>query len=149
MLWERRINSSGLSYLIFFLCNQNKYVSLTFLDLHSFILHKNKQNVLWSTWKNFSYFLFKMRKKDCCWPKTLFESSTYRASFSFIFSNKTQQKQWHDLNLGGKCCRQLQIPLVTTEHAFKKSNLINSKNKSKPLSSERVKGHFAYILISY
>lgn len=96
----------------------------------------------------FSHFLLKMRKKNCCWPKNLFENSIHRASFSFIFSNKTQQKQRHDLNLGGKCCRQLRIPPVTTDHAFKKSNLINSKNKSKPLSSERVKGHVAYILIS-
>lgn len=36
----------------FFKCNSNKYVSLTFLDLHSFILHKSKQKVLRRTGKH-------------------------------------------------------------------------------------------------
>lgn len=48
------------------------------------------------------------------WPKTLFENSTYGASFSFIFSNnRTQQKHWHDLNLRGNAVGSSQLTIFS------------------------------------
>lgn len=42
----------------------------------------------------FNHFLFKMEKKYCYWPQTLFENFMYKASFSFIFlKTRTKQKQ--------------------------------------------------------